>query len=134
MISLSRAAFPVRFLINPIFLRRTLNCLRTTIFAMYGELIGKIFSIPIPSTSARTVITLSRSVFPREAMMSHRKSWILSFSPSLIIWCTSISIPVFRRGVSFFSWVLDCIAAISVESISIYDNNRRNAVDYITRT
>lgn len=118
LISFNLAAFPVSSRIYPIFLRRTLNCRSTTILEMNGELIGKIFSIPIPSMSVRTVITLSSCDFHRIEIMSPRKSWIRSFSPSLIIWCTSISIPVLSSWVSDRVWVLACIAAIRVESIS----------------
>ncbi len=128
LISLRRAAFPVSSRIYPIFFLRTLNCRRTTIFDIYGELIGKIFSIPIPSISARTVITFSRKVFPFVVMTRPRKIWIRSFSPSLMIWWTSTSIPVFTTGVveSVFVEVLAWIAAIRVESIVYRELIREN--------
>ncbi len=109
LISLRRAAFPESSRIYPILFRRTLNLRRTSIFDIEGELIGKIFSIPIPSTSARTVIIRLSGVAPRIEMISPRNFWIRSLSPSRIIWWTSTSIPVSRVTAPSFGWVA-CIA------------------------
>lgn len=115
LISLRRAAFPRRFLINPMCLRRTRNLRRTTIFWIYGEWIGKTFSIPTPSSSERTVILRLIGDDPWTVIISHRNIWVRSFDHSLIIWWTSTSIPVSSSGRSCFR-KSHCIAEISWES------------------
>lgn len=132
LISFRRAALPVRSRIYFIDLRRTLNWRRTTIFAINGEWIGKIFSIPIPSRVARTVIIFESGVSPLWDITKPRKIWIRSLSPSLIFWWTSTSWPVFITGRSVLRDVPSCpawIAAISVESIILYLSWRDYMID-----